>query len=94
MFTTGLFGIYATIDDISRKASASTDPSSLTGSINRYNAQKSKASTELAKLAEQQETMRARFIQRFAVADTRIGTSRSTLTFLQNQIAAWNAPRN
>lgn len=91
MFTNGLFGVFATIDGIARKASASTDPSSLAGSVNRYNAQKSKASAELAKLTEQQETMRARFVQRFAVADSRIGASHSTLNFLQNQIHAWNA---
>lgn len=94
MFTTGLFGIYATIDGIARKASTTTDPSSLTGSINRYTAQKSKASTDLAKLAEQQESLRTRFVQRFAVADSRIGVSQSTLTFLKNQIDAWNAQGN
>jgi len=29
-------------------------------------------------------------VARFAAADTRIGVSKSTLSFLQNQIDAWN----
>lgn len=51
------------------------------------------ASDDQAKLVEQQETLRSQLTQRFAVADSRIGVSQSTLTFLKNQIAAWNAPR-
>ena len=44
-----------------------------------------------SKLAEQQEDMRARLVARFAVSENRISSSQATLTFLQNQIAAWNA---
>ena len=56
-----------------------------------YAADISKAS---AKLAEQQATLRASLVTRFAHADTRIGTSKSTLSFLQSQIDAWNASRD
>lgn len=94
MFTNGLFGVYATIDGIARRASAPGDPGTLAGSIGRYTAQRTRASDDQAKLVEQQETLRSQLTQRFAVADSRIGVSQSTLTFLKNQIAAWNAPRS
>ncbi len=94
MFTNGLFGVYATIDSISRAMSAPGDPGTLAGSITRYTAQRTRASADQTKLAEQQEALRARLVQRFAVSDSRIGASKSTLSLLQNQIDAWNAQRN
>ena len=93
MFTNGLFGVYTSIDAIARRAATPGDPGTLAGSLSRYTAQRSKASGDQAKLTEQQETLRSQLTQRFAVADNRIGASRSTLTFLKNQIAAWNGPR-
>lgn len=90
MFTNGLYGVYSTIDGISRKASISSDPGSLAGSIARYSSQKSQVSEDQTKVAEQQEALRVRMVARFAAADTRIGVSKSTLTFLQQQIDAWN----
>ena len=44
--------------------------------------------------SEAQEKLRSTLTARFAQTDTRVGASRSTLSFLQNQIDAWNAPRN
>lgn len=90
MFTNGLYGIYSTVDSMARKASISSDPGSIAGAIARYTAQKKTASDDQAKLAEQQEALRVRMVARFAATDTRIGNSKSTLSFLQNQIAAWN----
>jgi flagellar hook-associated protein 2 len=90
MFTTGLYGVYATVDSVSRAVSASGNPGSLAGSITRYTTQKTQISDDQTKLAERQETLRAQLVSRFAVSDTRIGNSKSTLSFLQNQIAAWN----
>ena len=93
MFTNGLYGIFAAIDGVARKAGSASDPGSLSGSISRYTKQRAKLGEEQVKLAEAQETMRARLVSRFAVADTRIGVAKSTLTFLQNQIDAWNGQR-
>ena len=90
MFTNGLYGVYATIDGVVRKATATGDPGTLAGSISRYTSQKTTLSADQAKLAEQQESLRARMVARFAAADGRIGVSKSTLSFLQNQIDAWN----
>ena len=91
MFTNGLFGIYATIDGLARKASKASDPGTLAGSIARYTAQKRTVSADQATLAEKQEALRAQLVKRFAVTDSLVGSSRSTLSFLQGQIDAWNA---
>jgi flagellar hook-associated protein 2 len=94
MFTTGLYGVYATLDGISRKSTSLANPASLGGSITRLTSQQAKVKEDLATIADKQETLRASLAQRFAVADVRVGASHSTLSFLQQQIDAWNAPRN
>ena len=91
LFTPGLRGVFATIDRIARNASVVGDPGSLGGSVARYAALKTKLADDRAKLDTQLETVRAQFIKRFSASDVRVGASRSTLSFLQNQIAAWNA---
>ena len=94
MFTNGLYGVFATIDGVARTAAAVGDPSSLAGSIGRYSTQKTRIAADQAKLGAQEDALRASLVARFAVADTKVGSSRSTLTFLQNQVAAWNARSN
>jgi flagellar hook-associated protein 2 len=90
MFTNGLYGVYSTIDSVTRQATSASDPGSIGGSIARYTTQKTTVTADQAKLAEQQEDLRVRMVARFAATDTQIGVSKSTLSFLQNQIAAWN----
>ncbi len=90
MFTTGLYGIYGTIEGISRRAGLSGDPGSLGGSITRYNKQLAEVTEDQSEIAEKQEALRARLIGQFAGVDTRVSASQSTLAFLKNQIAAWN----
>lgn len=94
MFTTGIRGVYATLDKLARSVTAPGDPGSLTGSVNRYTALKRKLASEATQLTEAQEALRARMVTRFAGLDSRVGASRSTLSFLRNQIDAWNAPRS
>ena len=94
MFTTGLYGVYASIDKIARTAATTGDPGSLAGSIARYQALSEQVSEDTAKIAEQQERLRASLVARFAKAETRISASKSTLSFLQAQIDAWNAQRD
>ena len=90
MFTNGLFGVFATIDGIVRGANTAGNPGSLAGSISRYAAQKSQITTDQTKITEAQEKLRTQMVSRFAGVDSRVSASRSTLSFLQNQIAAWN----
>lgn len=94
MFTTGLFGVYSTLDKVARDAGSTGNPGSLGGSIARYEKQVLQVSEQSAELLEKQEDLRTRMIARFAKADSRIAASQSTLTFLQQQVAAWNADNN
>jgi flagellar hook-associated protein 2 len=90
MFTNGLYGVFATINNISSNANVSSDPGTLAGAIASYTAQKSQISDQQSKLADQQATLRAQMMTRFTTADSMITSSKSTLSFLTNQIAAWN----
>lgn len=94
MFTTGLHGVYASFDKLSRRLTAASDPGTLAGSLTRLTAQKKSLADEASKLAEAQERLRARLTTQFAATDSRVAASKSTLSFLQNQIDAWNAQKN
>lgn len=94
MFTTGLFGVFGTVDKMTRDLTLRTNPGSLGGSITRYTEQRDKIGERLGKIAEQQERMREQLVKTFTASDRNVAASQSTLAFLRNQIAAWNAPRN
>lgn len=94
MFTTGIYGVFATLDGVTRRATALSNPGSLGGSLTRFTAQAAQTKDYLASIAEKQEALRASLASRFAVTDSRVGASRSTLSFLQNQIDAWNSKGN
>ena len=93
MWTNGVHGVFATIDRIARDAS-STSGSSLGSSITRYTALQKSVGEKSTSLAEKQEDMRQRLVSRFAVMDTRVSGSQSTLSFLKAQIDAWNSSDN
>lgn len=96
MFTNGLYGVYATVDGITRKASQATigtqgvAANTLAGAIARYTKAKAKNVEDQMTLSEKQEALRTQLVKRFAVSDANVGNSKSTLSFLQNQIDAWN----
>jgi flagellar hook-associated protein 2 len=94
MFTNGLYGVYATINKIASKATSVGVPGSLAGSVDSYTKKLSQISEENTKIAEQQEALRARLATQFSSADTRISSYKSTLSFLQAQVAAWNAQKS
>jgi flagellar hook-associated protein 2 len=96
MFGNGLNGIFATISKISTNmSSTSTDTKSygatLANSIAALTKQKTQITDSQTKLADQQDTLRQQLIARFSAADSSVGDSKSTLSFLKNQIAAWNS---
>ena len=72
------------------RSTAASNPGSLSGSLARLSARKTKLASEKLDLADAQEKLRAQMITRFAGTDTRVGASRATLSFLRNQIDAWN----
>ncbi len=94
MLTNGIYGIYASLDKLGRSVTAASNPGSLSGSLARLSARKTTLAAEKLKLADAQEKLRTQMITRFAGTDSRVGASRATLSFLQNQIAAWNNSNN
>ena len=94
MFTTGLFGVFATMDNLARTMSDRSDPGSLFGSEKRYTSQIERIDERLERINEQQERLRERLVSTFAAADTAVGASQSTLSFLQSQIEIWNNSNN
>ena len=94
MFTTGLFGVYATMDKLAREMGTTGNPGTLAGSVARYTRSAQQIDDQLAKISEQQDALRAQLTTQFARTDRNVAASQSTLSFLKNQIAAWNADRN
>lgn len=90
MWTTGIFGVFATVDKIARAASSTTGIS-LGSSITRYTALQKSTTERRSQLIDKQEALRQQMVSRFASMDTRVSGSQSTLTFLKAQIDAWNA---
>ncbi len=90
MFTAGAFGVFATIDNLARDNTLSTDPGSLGGSVARYEAQIERNDERLADIAEDQEQLRNRLTRSFVSAQNIVTNSQSTLSFLQQQIDAFN----
>jgi flagellar hook-associated protein 2 len=90
MFTNGVNGVFATVDKIYRAATSTSDAYSLGSSIASYTKKKTSLATEKTDLAEQQEKLRVRLVTQYTASESRIGTSKSTLAMLTNQIAQWN----
>ncbi|WP_226632915.1 flagellar filament capping protein FliD [Novosphingobium profundi] len=90
MFTTGVHGVYASINRIYRDASSTTSLNSLGASIRKYTTQLTDISESRTEIAEQQEKLRARLAGQFTTSESRIGMLNSTMAMLENQIAQWN----
>ncbi len=91
MFTTGLYGVFATIDKLARTMGSADDPGTLAGSVTRYTKSVQRIEEQLTKIADQQATLTTRLTAQFAASDRNVSASQSTLSFLRNQIAIWNA---
>jgi len=85
MFTTGVFGVFSTIDNLARDNTAIGDPGSLGGSITRYQAQIERNDERLDRIAQQQENLRSQLVRSFSSAESQIANSQSTLSFIQQQ---------
>ena len=94
MLTNGIYGVFASLDKLSRTVTSASNPGSLSGSLARLSARKTALASEKITLAEAQEKLRTQMVTRFARTDTRVGASRATLSFLKNQIDAWNNSNN
>ena len=94
MFTTGLYGVYSTFDKLARSAGATGDANSLGASIKRFESQAEAVTEMTAEITEKQEKLRQQMVARFAKSDAKVASLQSTLTFLQQQIDAWNGSGN
>lgn len=90
IFTTGPFGVFATMDRLARANTLRSNPGSLGGSLVRYEAQIERNDERLSRIAEQQENLRSRLTTQLVAAERQIAGSQSTLSFLQQQIDVWN----
>ncbi len=90
IFTTGAFGLFATIDNLARDNTLSSDPGSLGGSVERYENQIENNDERLVTIAEQQENLRSRLTRELIAAEQRISSSQSTLDFLRLQFNSSN----
>lgn len=93
MFTTGVFGVFATIDGLARDTASISDPGSLAGSIERYQGQIERNGDRLERIANQQESLRERLTRNLIRAEQNIAASQSTLSFLEQQIEQFNNQR-
>lgn len=94
MFTTGVNGVFSTFDRFARENSLTTDPSSLGGSVKRYEQQQAANDKRLAKIADQQNALRLRLTGEFTASERRVSASQSTLAFLRQQVDIWSNSNN
>ncbi len=91
MFTTGAFGVFATIDEFARDNTLTSDPGSLGGSVERYEDQIERNDERLVRIAEQQENLRARLTRDLIASEQSVTASQSTLDFLRLQFESNNS---
>lgn len=85
----GLLGALSSIS-----ASASSTIYGLSASLTKYKAAQSDLSDQQDKLKQQETDTRTRLTQQFASMDAMVASYKSTQTFLQQQIDAWNGKNN
>jgi flagellar hook-associated protein 2 len=81
-------GVLAAMNSI--KLNATSTLYGLGASGTRYNQAKSDLADQQEKLTTQQEKMTTRLTQQFASMNSRVAAYKSTQTFMENQIKAWN----
>jgi flagellar hook-associated protein 2 len=90
MFTSGVNGIYSSVFSMVNTLTTSTNSGSLAGSITQYTDLQTRLTDKQDVMTTLQTQLRTRLIAQYAAANTSVATSNSTLTYLTNQIAAWN----
>ena len=93
IFAPGLYGLAAAVESMARTVTSSAAPGSLAASIDRYGKLKAGLGDERVKLDDASARLRDQMTRQFAAMDSRVAGFRSTQSFLDNQIKAWNAAR-
>ena len=94
VFTKCLYGVYSTLDKISRTAASSSDGSSIGGSISRMTALQGTLSKKRTTLESKQEDLRVKLVSRYAALNTQVSGAQSTLSFLQARFNNNNGNNN
>jgi len=94
MFTNGLHGIYGTLENISQAISAPSNPGSLAGSVTYYTQAQTSLQNQISQVNTEQTNLRTQLIAQFATANTAVADSKSTMSYLTQQIAAWQGNSN
>lgn len=90
MFTNGLYGVYGTLFNIQSSITSSTDPGSLAGSVTYYTNQQTALNTQKSTIASEQSALQTQLVTQLAAANTAVAASKSTMSFLTQQIAQWD----
>ena len=93
LFAVGLHGLDAAVTRLARSVTSAAAPGSLAASVDRYGRLKAQVATERSKLDAASDRLRDSMTAQFARMDSRVAGFRSTQSFLDNQIRAWNADR-
>jgi flagellar hook-associated protein 2 len=94
MFTNGLFGVYSTLDKLSRTTTATGDGASIGGSIARMTALQGTLGAKRTTLETKQEDLRVKLLSRYAALNRQVSGSQSTLSFLQARFSNQNGNNN
>lgn len=89
MFTTGASGVYDSVFNLVNNVTSTNQPGSLDYSITTYTANQTSLSTQQTAVTTQQSALRTQLINQYATANAQVATYKSTLSYLQDQIAAW-----
>ena len=90
MFTTGVNGVYNTVFNMVNSVTSANAPGSLDYSIKTYNSDQSALATQQTAVLAQQSALRTQLVNQYAATNAAVATEKSTLSYLQEQIAAWN----
>ena len=90
MFTTGASGLYDTVFNLVNGVTSTNQPGSLDYSITTYTAGQTSLATQQTAVTTQQSALRTQLINQYAATNAQVATDKSTLSYLQAQIASWN----
>ncbi len=90
MFTTGASGVYDTVFNLVNNVTSTNQPGSLDFSITTYTADQTNLATKQTAVTTQQSALRTQLISQYAATNALVATNKSTLSYIQEQIAAWN----
>ncbi len=91
MFTTGLNGIYGTVYNMTNALTSTGSPGSLDNAVTTYTTNQTNLATQRTAIVTKQTALRTRLVTQYAATNAEVAAAKSTLSYLQTQIASWTA---